>query len=426
MPVKAKGALGAVVLVVFLVLPGLLGRGVESELRSLHEPLAVYLGVPVEVESFERGWFASKATVCAAVLPDEKFCARYAIQHGPLLRSGHWGLGWIGVRATPILDPNLQQRLAAMGDDEPLVLTAHTGLGGTLHAQLTLASIDGDLEGVRLSSEPLVAEFSYSPRSERVTSATTWPSAKLVAPQGTVSFSSLAVASDGVHLGRGYVAGTNSFSLDSVEVGTVERGQFRLTELSSEGVSQLDDAGDYSASMTLDVGALRPPSTQESTKVGMTLAVSGVDFEKMLALQASQANVEAAAAGDPTALLQAMQALVVDGIRLDLSRFEMTNESDERVFARLQLALAPGPEGVDPTLGIVHRLGGDGELRCTRSTLERFLGARMIEGWLEAGLATIDGAELTAKLELAEAKLKVGSQTLPLPLLFALLGQKPT
>lgn len=423
MPLTA--VLAAVFGFVLLVAPGVVGWNVEEQLRAVHRPLAAYLGFPVEIETFERGWFGSVATVCAVAAPEEKLCARYDIQHGPLLRSGHWTLGWFGVAATPIVDEALQRRFASFVDDgDPGSLRVRGGLGGGISSELEVARLEGDVDGLHVVSQPLYAWFEYAPSSERVRSAIRYPGVEISGPQGKFTVAAFEGSSDGTHLGHGYLSGKGEVSLAKIllEI-SVDGSRVSATNLRWESDTLLDESGKYAATMTADVEALVLADPATPTQAGLTIGLAGIDFAKLIEVQQSVAAAPSPP-DDAGAMLQILQEVLAQGMTFDLSRLDVRPSPRERLSAQAKVTLAPANDSGAPMLGLVQRLTGSGELRCSRVTLEKWVSPPMVQAWVTAGIATPDGDDLTAPLKLAEAKLQIGNQTLPLPLLLALLGQK--
>lgn len=423
MPLTA--VIAAILAFVLLLAPGVVGWNVEEQLRAAHRPLAAYLGMPIEIETFDRGWFGSTATVCAAAEPEQKLCAEYDIQHGPLLRSGHWTLGWFGVAATPIVDEALRQRFDSFVDDGELgSVRVRGGLGGGISSELELARLEGDVEGLHVVSQPLHAWLEYSPSNERVRSAIHYPGVEVVGPQGKFTIAEFEGSSDGTHLGFGYLSGKGEASLAQILLEmNVDGSRVSAANLRWGSETALDEGGKYAATMTADIEALVLSDPAAPTQAGLTIGIGGLDFAKLIELHQSQESAPATL-GDAEAMLRIVQDVLAQGMTFDLSRLDVRPSPRERLSAQAKVTLAPASDRSAPMLGLVQRLTGSGELRCSRVTLEKWVSPPMVQAWVTAGVAKPDGDDLTALIKLAEAKLQIGDQTLPLPLLLALLGQK--
>jgi len=455
--VKKTRILLLVAVVLLVALPPVFGMLTESAVRERAESLRDEGSLRVTIESFDRGWFTSRAVL--SIEPDPTADPRLMLigfvepmtvvvdfKHGPL--SVHDGLffGFSELVARPALAPS-GELLDAPFDFE---FRAHSNFGGSLNFAADIRPFDSIGEGFALSfSGGRLHGTLADPRVQAVIDAEA-----LQVTQGTTTYSLLGLraSADTEQVAEHVRPGTITLEIDrmAVDVGDTDRSTlFDLRALAVESSSALDGTREHlDGTLNVVLGRLRLADGTEIAGARLSAAANRLDVAALDAYSAAAAR--AAENGVPIAdeVEPAVRRLLAAGpaASIDALQFEVDGEPFD-ASARAAADPAELPAGAadirDPALWTAV-LDGRAEVTIAKTLADKaavaiakwLLGARVMDGesmpgqsldalaQAQAGLAIAvlsaqglleDTGELyRTVVQLDDGRLSVNGQPLPL------------
>ncbi len=414
------------ILAIVAFVPLLVGPSVQREIEAAQAPLGSSLGIPLELESYERGWFRARAVACTIVplagWGTEPACVDYHIQHGPLLLAEPAGIGWFGIRMTPRLPSAAADALRNVaGDATPVVVTMRAGLSGRTRIVAESAAARGALGDATIDAAEARWEASYHPTTRQLEGLIDAPHLQIEGPLLRFDLRRLEGEIVAEEAAGGWWLGTATASLEKFLVAsdTVDDIQVRGARVGYRAALVGDERIDLA--WTLDVDQLLSAATSSGAAGGLSLALSNVRAVPVDTLPqpwapGSSVDVRTSI----LALRGTLEPLLRDGGVVDLERLQLRLGEDS---LEGHLRIDVGPPGDEPSLqALAQRVSADGELLISRTLAERALGRTAVEQWLGTGLATARDSALYVGIDLADGKLAVGEKEFPLVLLLAMLS----
>jgi uncharacterized protein YdgA (DUF945 family) len=312
---KVAIAAAALLVIVLLALPGLVGSITEANLRDRVAAIDASAGAKAELTSYERGWFRSTARLKVGAendfnrLPAPELGAFgdlpivVELAHGPVAVLDGVYFGWAQIVARPDADEqNVAELTQTLGVPYLFEFRGRTPyLGGLTFdadappftapldagAQLTFSggTVAGKLAGQRLEADAQIGSFDFAYDG------------------GSVTMRGLLASADNELRSDYVMPGEASFSIASI---TVAGGQgatpmFETTNLRVKSDVDIDSAGELlEMHVTYDVDTVRIEES-ELTAGSVGVTVSNLDVAAVEAYGALVSEA-AAAGGDPATL----------------------------------------------------------------------------------------------------------------------------
>lgn len=314
---KIAIAAAALLVIVLLALPGLVGSITEANVRDRIAVIDASAGAKAELTSYERGWFRSTARIKVGAENDVSRLPApgdglgafgdlpivVELAHGPVAILDGVYFGWSKVAARPDADEqNVAELTQTLGVPYIFEFRGRTPyLGGLTFdadappftaplydgAQLTFSggTVAGKLAGQRLEADAQIGSFDFAYDG------------------GNVAMRGLLASADNELRSDYVMPGEASFSIASISVAAAQGAtpMFETTNLRMKSDVDIDSAGELlEMHVTYDIDTVRIEESQ-LTAGSLGVTVSNLD---VAAVEAYGALVsEAAAAGvDPAAL----------------------------------------------------------------------------------------------------------------------------
>jgi uncharacterized protein YdgA (DUF945 family) len=399
---KIAIAAAALLAIVLLALPGVVGSITEANVRDRVAAIDARAGTKAEVTSYERGWFRSTARITVGAENDvNRFPAPGAelaafgdlpivveLAHGPVAILDGAYFGWAKVVARPDGDEqNVAELTQTLGVPYLFEFRGRTPYVGGLTfdadappfaapldagAEMTFSggTVVGKLAGQRLEADAQIGSFDFA------------------FDGGSIAMRGLLASADNELRSDYVMPGEASLSIASITVAAAQGAtpMFETTNLRIKSDVHIDSAGELlEMRVTYDVDTVRMEESQLTAgSVGFT-----VEHLDVAALEAYGALVsEAAAAGDPQILTASLGPHVERALQrgpsmlLDPIRFRY---DDEPFTGRVEITTDPArlpPAGTlsldDPMLMLsVVDAKADLSLSKTLAGQLAALGARM-------------------------------------------------
>ncbi len=173
-PVLVVSLLLPLVAVLFFGTYWLFGTTTESGVKRHFNGGSSLQGAQIELASYERGFFKSRAISSVSLVPSEK-PIRFVneIHHGPFaFTPDGMRIGSSHVVSTLDLEslPEKAHETVAelFGGKDPLVIATDISFGGGRTSSVTLASVDRDEDGTRVRFDGGSGKFTFSPDNSRI------------------------------------------------------------------------------------------------------------------------------------------------------------------------------------------------------------------------------------------------------------------
>lgn len=311
-----------------LIAPGIVGRIAERNIsENIEWAETEAVGVTIETEQFERGWFTSEgrhrvvfeggrfAEVSEAYqdatgnneLPS--LVIDTTLAHGPL-PGGSLSPGIANTVSTFHVDPGNGELIEIPGQ-----LTSNVGLDGSSDSHLLLEPSSYTVEGVELEWQGTDLDINSNPGTGVVLVDGEIKSFGLTADGTTVSVGPIAITADQVRSGFGYNIGTVEMQMGAINVQDDASG-VSIASMTLTADSRIDDAR-----LTVDSGfemsGMTIPAFGE-IDFGMDIDLNSMDAAAVGAI--SDALQEAQSAADPEAALAAVYSDIEGDIQTLFSR----------------------------------------------------------------------------------------------------------
>ena len=430
-----KWLLGLLVIVALLVLvaPGIVGRLAE---QHIEDNIAWYesntIGVDIQTERFERGWFTSEGT--HRVVPDGGVLTAFSepyrdatgnselpslivhteLAHGPL-PSASLPPGIVNTASTLQID---------LGDgrlfDVPGTLSSHVGLGGETGAHLVLDAGAFDHDGARLEWQGIDIRGSSSPGAGRVSAEGVIKPLQIKVDDTTVSFSTINIKSNQVRSEYGFSVGTFDMEMGRMEIVDADV-PIAIDSLAVTGESSLD--GDrINAHLTFGMNDITVPFIG-GLSFDIEFTLDGADAEAAKAID--DAIRAAQSSANPEAAMNGLYESIEDDFSV------LFNRGFEIRLDKLNLSLPQGMVAASVGLSIPE-IDADAPfdwstvlLRMTGKIDMRIPGAvyqmaamldRQASGLVAMGILEPNGEDYVLNAEYAQGLLNVNGSPMPIPM----------
>jgi uncharacterized protein YdgA (DUF945 family) len=394
---KLAVAAAAVLVIVLLALPRVVGSMTEARVRERVAAIDASGSVSAEVKSFERGWFTSTARIELTLVPGAPFAANAAaanpllgtaplpiaivFAHGPIavLDGVHFGWSKLVARLDP-QGPGVAELEQTLGVPYVFEFRGRTSYRGdmTFDADAPPFQLPIDEALLAFSGATLDGSFARGQLAARAR----LDSVELTSPTGTFTVETLSASAANELRSRYVLPGTAGFSIGRVVVGDAFGGAmpiFEANDLRVVSDTTLDAAGAL-LDMRIDyaLGSARIAES-ELAAAALGIALRNVD---VAALEAYAAAVDGAGAGalGPADVLAALGPQLERALRvgpsltLDPIRFRFDDEPFE---GRIALAANPahmppaGPLAVDNPLLLLGLLETDADVRLSKALAQK-------------------------------------------------------
>jgi uncharacterized protein YdgA (DUF945 family) len=395
---KIVVAVVALVVVLLLAVPPALGTLTESRVRERVAAMSTNGIVTVEVKSFDRGWFGSKAKIELGLSPDylANMGARGApvdalgqhvtiavdFAHGPVaVRNGVY-FGWSTMVAR--LDPETPGLAAIeqqLGVPYVFEFRGRTDFGGGVAFDADVPPMDVPTSGAQFKFSGAKLDGAYA--RNRLASKARVDSLEFAAPTGSVVLRNLRVNTDNEMVAQDVAPGHTELSIESISAIDPLQGSaplFQLDNLKFAGTSTLNAAHtllDLQLTYGLDRLHL---AENEVTGATVGVAIHSLDvlaFQhyvaaiREVATKAGQTDPEEVVAGLRTDVQRALAAgpsLVLDPIR-----FAFDGEPFEgRAEFKADPAKVPaGMTDLDPSI-IASIVNSNADVKLSKALTRRF------------------------------------------------------
>ena len=355
-------AAAALLVLVLLGAPGLVGSITEARVRERVAAIDASPTAAAELTSFERGWFRSTARIAIELAPNDLAQAAAAagtplgvfntlpivveLAHGPVAVLGGAHFGWSKMVVQPDLEaPGVAELTQTVGVPHLFEFRARTSYLGAVQ-------FDADAPPFELPIDEALLTFSGG------TLAGTFAGRRLVAdaqagsvdftsPTGTFSVRGLQASADNELLSQYVMPGLASLQIEKISMAYPDQTAsplFEATNLQVRSDVDLDAASELlEMRINYDVDSLRAEDN-EVTAASLALTVRNLDVAAVEAYSAAAGDA-AAAGADPAALLAAIGPHVERALKagpsltLDPIRFRYNGEPFD---GRVELTSNPG------------------------------------------------------------------------------------
>jgi uncharacterized protein YdgA (DUF945 family) len=342
---KIVVAVVALVVVLLLAAPRALGTLTESRVRERVAAMSTNGIVTVEVKSFDRGWFGSKAKIEVGFSPEylATMGARGApvdalgqhvmilvdFAHGPVAVGNGVHFGWSTMVAR--LDPEMPGLAAIekqLGVPYIFEFRGRTDFGGGVAFDADMPPMDVPAGGTQFTFSGAKLDGTYA--RNRLASNGRVDSLAFAAPTGSVGLRNLRLNSDNEMVAQDLAPGHTELTIESVSAIDPLQGSaplFQLDNLKIAGGSTLNTAHTLmDLQLTYGLDRLHV-AENEVTGVTVGFALRNLDVQtfqhyvavmRQVALSAQQTDAQEAVAGlraDAQRALAAGPSLVLDPIR---------------------------------------------------------------------------------------------------------------
>jgi uncharacterized protein YdgA (DUF945 family) len=396
---KVVVAVLALVVVLLLAVPPALGTLTESRVRERVAAMNTNGVVAIEVKSFDRGWFGSKAKIELGLSPDylaqigarggpvdslgQRVTIAIDFAHGPVtVRNGvHVGWSTMVARLDPET-PGLAQIEKQLGVPYIFEFRGRTDLGGGVAFDADVPPMDVPTGGAQFKFSGAKLDGAYA--RNRLASNTRVDSLEFAAPTGSVVLRNLRVKTDNELVAQDLAPGSTELSIGNISAIDPLQGSaplFLLDNLKFAGTSTLNAARSLlDLQLTYGVDRLHV-AENEVTGATVGVALHSLDVQAFqhyiamvrgLATNARQADPEEAVAGlraDVQRVLAAGPSLVLDPLRFafDGERFEGRAE-----FTTDPAKLPPGGvTDLEPSI-IARAVNSNANIKLSKTLARRF------------------------------------------------------
>ncbi len=393
-------AVVALVVVVLLAVPPALGTLTESRVRERVATMSGNGIVTVEVKSFDRGWFGSKAKIELGLSPNylaqigarggpvdslgQRVTIAVDFAHGPVaVQNGvHFGWSTMVARLDPET-PGLAGVEQQLGVPYIFEFRGRTSFGGGVTFDADMPPMDVPTGGAQFKFSGAQLDGTYV--RNRLASKARLDSLEFAAPAGSVVLRNLRAKTDNEMVAQDLAPGSTELSIESVSAIDPLLGGvpvFELENLKFVGNSSLNAARTLlDVQLTYGLDRLHV-AENEITGANLSLAVHNLDAQAVqhyvavmreIATSVEQADQEQAVAGlrtDVQRVLAAGPSLVLDPIRfaLDGEPFEGRGEFTTDP-AKLP---AGGLTDLEPSI-IANLINSNADIRLSKALGRRFV-----------------------------------------------------
>ena len=397
---KIVAAVVALVAVLLLALPPALGMLTEARVRERAASIGVNGLITVEVKSFDRGWFRSKAKIEFGLAPEyvakmgattgaasalgQHATIAVDFAHGPVaVQNGvHFGWSTMVARLDPET-PGLAQIERELGVPYLFEFRGRTGLAGgvTFEADVPPMDVPTGRSQFKFSGATLDGRYT----GNRLVSDTRASSVEFASPGGTFTLRNLRVSTDNEILSQDLTPGKGEFSIESVAAIDPLQGStplFQVDNFKVAGTSTLN-AAQTLLDMQLTYGLDRL-HVEENEVTGVTVGLTAHNLDvatfrhynttmRELGLSATPPDPQDVVAGLRADIQQALAAgpsLVFDPIR-----FAFDGEPFE---GRAEVTIDPAklpPGGItdlDPAV-VMGFVNSNADVKMSKALARRFV-----------------------------------------------------
>ena len=407
-----------------LALPPVFGMLTETQVRERIDTLNANEQLDVRLESYDRGWFTSRALLSVAPPQPadpsvgETFAALFSqpmavavdFNHGPVSLQDGFFLGVSELLARPAAE----QPGAAAGDPGgapiPFEFEAQSTFGGDLHFLARLLPFDRDIGADSVSFSG--GSIGGTVTGRRITARAQAETFQYRTGAATLSVQGVAASADNELLTRYLMPGTVELSVQraSVELGlgAASSPVFDASGISFTSSTALDaDAGLLDGTVSLGFDRTRVGSDTDITDAAFEAAAQSLDVPALGALYAAYAEGASTPGGQsppPDAIEPAIVRLLErePSASVDPLRFDWNGDAFEaEVF--LEANPAAWPVDLDDGGLWATLVNGTAELSAAKPLAER-LAVQIVKSQLTARLMEGDSIPFEALDTMAEAQ----------------------